>query len=56
MPPILVTGAAGRNGGVGRMIVELLRRSGLPVRAFVHRDDERAAFLRAAGARSSSAI
>jgi uncharacterized protein YbjT (DUF2867 family) len=50
MSPILVTGAAGRYGGVGRMIVELLRRRNLPVRAFVHRDDARAASLRAMGA------
>jgi uncharacterized protein YbjT (DUF2867 family) len=50
MPPILVTGAAGRVGGVGHMVVELLRQRGLPVRAFVHRDDERAADLRSKGA------
>jgi NAD(P)H dehydrogenase (quinone) len=50
MPPILVTGAAGRVGGVGRMVVELLRQRGLPVRASVHRDDDRAAALRAMGA------
>jgi uncharacterized protein YbjT (DUF2867 family) len=47
---ILVTGASGRVGGVGRAVVELLRARGLPVRAFVHRDDERAAALRALGA------
>jgi uncharacterized protein YbjT (DUF2867 family) len=50
MPPILVTGAAGRVGGVGHTVVELLRKRGLPVRAFVHHDDERAAALRATGA------
>ena len=50
MPPILVTGAAGRVGGVGRMTVQLLRQRNLPVRALVHRDDERAAALRATGA------
>jgi NAD(P)H dehydrogenase (quinone) len=50
MLPILVTGAAGRVGGVGRTIVELLRGRSLPVRALVHRDDERAAALRATGA------
>ena len=50
MPPILVTGAAGRVGGVGRAVVELLRQRGLPVRALVHRDDDRAAPLRAMGA------
>ncbi|MEW2489525.1 NAD(P)H-binding protein [Streptomyces sp. NPDC048411] len=43
----LVTGAA---AGVGRLVVERLRGSGLPVRAFVHRDDGRAAELRALGA------
>ncbi|MBA2813700.1 NAD(P)H-binding protein [Streptomyces sp. KM273126] len=48
--PILVTGAAGSVGGVGRSVVEGLRRRGLPVRAMVHRDDERADALRATGA------
>jgi len=48
--PILVTGAAGRVGGVGRMVVDLLRQRGLPVRALVHREDERAANIRATGA------
>jgi NAD(P)H dehydrogenase (quinone) len=48
--PILVTGAAGRVGGVGRMIVETLRRRDLPVRALVRREDERADALRALGA------
>jgi uncharacterized protein YbjT (DUF2867 family) len=48
--PILVTGATGRVGGVGRTVVERLRNCGLPVRALVHREDERAAGLRATGA------
>ena len=48
--PILVTGAAGRVGGVGRMVVEALRRRELPVRALVRREDERADALRALGA------
>src|SRR5262249_8297172 len=48
--PILVTGAAGRIGGVGRMVVEALRRRDLPVRALVRREDERADALRALGA------
>jgi len=48
--PILVTGAAGRLGGVGRTVVETLRRRGLPVRALVRREDERADALRALGA------
>jgi uncharacterized protein YbjT (DUF2867 family) len=48
--PILVTGAAGRVGGVGGAVVEALRRRGLPVRALVRSDDDRAAALRATGA------
>jgi NAD(P)H dehydrogenase (quinone) len=48
--PILVTGAAGRVGAVGRTIVKLLRRRGLQVRALVRREDERADALRATGA------
>jgi uncharacterized protein YbjT (DUF2867 family) len=48
--PVLVTGAAGGVGAVGRTVVELLRDRDVPVRAFVHRDDERAEALRAAGA------
>jgi uncharacterized protein YbjT (DUF2867 family) len=48
--PILVTGAAGHVGGVGRTVVELLRQRGLAVRAFVHRQDERADELRRTGA------
>ena len=48
--PILVTGAAGRIGGVGGTVVELLLRRDLPVRALVRRDDERADALRASGA------
>ena len=48
--PILVTGAAGRVGAVGRSVVEGLRRRGLPVRALVRRDDDRARALRATGA------
>lgn len=48
--PILVTGAAGRTGAVGRTVVELLRQRGLPVRAFVRREDERSDALRAIGA------
>ncbi|MFI9785121.1 NAD(P)H-binding protein [Kitasatospora sp. NPDC051984] len=50
MQPILVTGAAGRVGAVGRSVVEELRGRGLPVRALVRRDDERAKALRATGA------
>jgi uncharacterized protein YbjT (DUF2867 family) len=35
--PILVTGAAGRVGGVGRTVTELLLTKGKPVRAMVRR-------------------
>jgi uncharacterized protein YbjT (DUF2867 family) len=48
--PILVTGAAGQLGAVGRTVTGLLLDRGLPVRAMVRREDERAAALRAAGA------
>jgi len=48
--PILITGAAGRVGGVGREVVKLLRQQGLPVRALVRNSDDRAEALRATGA------
>jgi uncharacterized protein YbjT (DUF2867 family) len=44
--PILVTGAG---GGIGAMVTARLSAQKVPVRALVHRDDERAATLRAAG-------
>ena len=47
---ILVTGAAGKIGAVGRTVTDLLLERGLPVRAMVRREDDRAAALRAAGA------
>src|SRR5258705_9652718 len=47
---ILVTGAAGKIGAVGRTVTSLLLERGLPVRAMVRREDDRAAALRAAGA------
>src|SRR5437879_178314 len=47
---ILVTGAAGQLGSVGRTVVGLLLDRGFPIRAMVRREDERAASLRAAGA------
>jgi NAD(P)H dehydrogenase (quinone) len=47
---ILVTGAAGQLGAVGRTVTGLLLDRGLPVRAMVRREDDRAATLRAAGA------
>jgi uncharacterized protein YbjT (DUF2867 family) len=50
VPLILVTGAGGGVGGVGRAVVRLLRQRDLPVRAFVHHQDERAEALRVLGA------
>jgi len=47
---ILVTGAAGQLGAVGRNVTGLLLDRGLPVRAMVRREDDRAVALRAAGA------
>jgi uncharacterized protein YbjT (DUF2867 family) len=47
---ILVTGAAGKFGAVGRTVTGLLLERGLPVRAMVRREDDRSAALRAAGA------
>src|SRR4030095_8822788 len=47
---ILVTGAAGQLGTVRRTVTSLLLDRGLPVRAMVRREDDRAATLRAAGA------
>jgi uncharacterized protein YbjT (DUF2867 family) len=48
--PILVTGAAGRIGSVGRMVTEMLLARGFAVRALVRADDERAVYLRGKGA------
>jgi uncharacterized protein YbjT (DUF2867 family) len=50
MNPILVTGAAGRVGAVGRTITTLLLKQGHRVRAMVRNDDERAQTLRDMGA------
>src|SRR6516162_9945172 len=47
---ILVTGAAGQVGSVGRILTGLLLDQGFLVRAMVRREDERAESLRAAGA------
>src|SRR6516225_3474249 len=47
---ILVTGAAGNVGLVGRSVVKLLRERGLPVRALVHHLDERSQALSEMGA------
>lgn len=46
----LVTGAGGGIGSVSRQVVGLLLDDGLPVRAMVRRDDDRAATLRELGA------
>lgn len=48
--PILVTGATGRQGGTGLGVVRALRKLGLPVRALVRTEDERAERLRTLGA------
>ena len=48
--PILVTGAAGRVGAVGRTVTELLLQQGKAVRAMVRTEDERAQALRDMGA------
>lgn len=48
--PILVTGAAGRIGSVGRLVAELLLARGFRVRALVRVEDERAERLRGLGA------
>src|SRR5215469_11197196 len=48
--PILVTGAAGRVGAVGRTVTELLLKRGKAVRAMVRNEDERAQALRDMGA------
>ena len=48
--PILVTGAAGRVGAVGRTVTELLLKHGKAVRAMVRNEDERAQALRHMGA------
>ena len=48
--PILVTGAAGRTGAVGRTITELLLKQGKAVRAMVRTEDKRAQALRDLGA------
>src|SRR5262245_9256851 len=48
--PILVTGAAGDVGAVGRNVVAMLLAKGHKVRALVRREDERAESLRKLGA------
>jgi uncharacterized protein YbjT (DUF2867 family) len=48
--PILVTGAAGAVGGIGRNLTEFLLAKGHKVRALVRREDKRAEALRRLGA------
>lgn len=49
--PVLVTSAAGgKQGKTGRHVSEMLLKRGIPVRAFVHKIDERSEQLRALGA------
>ena len=48
--PILVTGAAGAVGGIGRNLTEFLLARGHKVRALVRREDKRAEALRRLGA------
>src|SRR3977135_4038546 len=48
--PILVTGAAGAVGGIGRNLTEFLLARGHKVRALVRREDARAEALRPLGA------
>ena len=48
--PILVTGAAGAVGAIGRNLAEFLLARGHKVRALVRREDERAEALRRLGA------
>src|SRR5262245_15924293 len=48
--PILVTGAAGAVGGIGRNLTEFLLARGHKVRSLVRREDERADTLRRLGA------
>jgi uncharacterized protein YbjT (DUF2867 family) len=48
--PILVTGAAGAVGSIGRNLTQMLLAKGRKVRALVRREDERAEALRQLGA------
>jgi nucleoside-diphosphate-sugar epimerase len=54
--PILVTGAAGRVGAVGRTVTELLLMQGKAVRAMVRNEDQRAQTLRDRGAEEAPSI
>ena len=48
--PILVTGAAGAVGSIGRKVTQMLLAKGHKVRALVRRQDDRAESLRQSGA------
>lgn len=48
--PLFVSGATGRHGGTGHVVIGELLKKGARVRALARVDDERAASLRAAGA------
>jgi uncharacterized protein YbjT (DUF2867 family) len=48
--PILVTGAAGAVGSIGRNLTQMLLAKGHKVRALVRREDDRAESLRQFGA------
>jgi hypothetical protein len=48
--PLFVSGATGRHGGTGHVIIRELLKKGARVRALARVDDERPASLRAAGA------
>ena len=54
--PVLVTGAAGQVGGIGRLLVEILRDRGVPVRAVVRSDDDALLRCGCAGRKSPSPI
>jgi nucleoside-diphosphate-sugar epimerase len=55
--PILVTGAAGDLGAIGRHVTALLLAKGHKVRALVRREDERAEALRRLGVKvATSAV
>jgi uncharacterized protein YbjT (DUF2867 family) len=50
-PQILITGASGgRQGATGNHVARMLLERGIPVRALVHRDDERSDNIRKLGA------
>ena len=48
--PMLVTGAAGAIGSIGRNLTDMLLAKGHRVRALVRREDDRAGALRQLGA------